>query len=131
MSRLCHCHGAQLEVTAMYLSLNCLIHGEDAKKVFTVQAEKSKNVYILKELIKEKKALNHVDASDLELWGVDLRLDELGAEPVQVTNLDIYVKLSPPLKKVSFFFTGDHVDDDCLHIIAKVPASGMSLQPFS
>ena len=47
----------------MSLSLNCLIHGEDQEKMFTVEIAKTKNVSILKDLIKEKNAsrLEHVD----------------------------------------------------------------------
>ena len=107
----------------MSLSLNCLIHGEVPEKMFTVEIEKTKNVSILKKLIKEEKAsrLEHVDASDLDLWMVDLRLAELGAEPVHV-NLDTVSKLSPPRKKLSFFFNHD-IDDECLHIIAKAPGT--------
>ena len=56
--------------------------------------------------------LDHVSASDLDLWMVD----NLGH-----VN---HSKLSPPLLKLSHFFK--HVlDDECLHIIAKAP--GMSL----
>ena len=108
----------------MSLSLNCLIHGEVTEQMFTVEVEKTKNVTILKKLIKEEKAslLNHVDASDLQLWMVDLDLDELGAEPVHV-NLDGYKKLSPPRRKLSSFFNLD-IDDEHLHIIATAP--GMS-----
>jgi hypothetical protein len=52
------------------ISLNCLIHGEVSEKMFTVEVEKTKNVSILKKLIKEEKAphLEHVAASDLDLW---------------------------------------------------------------
>ena len=54
---------------------------------------------------------------------VDFSLEELRAEPVHV-NLDTYLKLSPPRRKLSSFFTGDHVvDDECLQIIAKVPGT--------
>ena len=102
------------------ISLNCLIHGEVPEKMFTVKINKTENVSMLKDLIKEKKAsrLEHVDASDLDLWMVDLRLDDLGAEQVLV-NLDTYQKLSP-CKTLSSFL--DHImDDDHLHIIAKTP----------
>ena len=116
----------------MSLSLNCLIHGEVQEKTFTVKIEKTENVSILKKLIKEEKAphLDHVAASDLDLWmAADLHLDEFGEGPVHV-NLDTYLKLSPPRKKLSSFFTdGRIVDDECLHIIAKVP--GTLLQSFS
>jgi hypothetical protein len=117
---------SQIGTIAMSLSLNCLIHGEVQEKMFTLEIEKTKNVSILKDLIKEKKAphLDHVAASDLQLWKVDLSLDELGEEPVH-DNLDNYSssKLSPPRRKLSFFFNGA-LDDEHLHIIAEAP--GMS-----
>ena len=108
---------------AMSLSLNCLIHGEVQEQMFTVEIEKTKNVSILKDLIKEKKAsrLEHVDASDLVLWRFDHNLDELGSKPVNV-NLDTYSKLSPPRMKLSFFFNGT-LDDELLHIVAKAPGT--------
>jgi hypothetical protein len=107
----------------MSFSLNCLIHGDDQEKLFTVKIDKTENVSILKKLIKEEKAhhLDHVDASDLNLWKLDLCLDELGAEPVHV-NLDKYSKLSPPRLKLSSFFNGP-LDDERLHIIAKAPGT--------
>ena len=107
----------------MSLSLNCLIHGEVQEKMFTVEVEKTKNVSILKDLIKEKKAsrLEHVDASDLDLWKVDLRLDGLGAKPVNV-DLNTCSKLSPPRMKLSSFFNGT-LDDELLHIVAKAPGT--------
>ena len=97
--------------------------------MFTVEVLKNKNVSILKDLIKEKKAphLNHVAASDLELWMVNIHLDGLGAKPVNV-DLDIQSKLSPPGKKLSSFFYGA-LNDESLHIIAKAP--GISHQSFS
>jgi hypothetical protein len=90
--------------------------------MFTVEVEKTKNVSILKKLIKEEKAphLDHIAASDLDLWMVDLNLDELGEKPVDI-KLDTYTKLSPPRKKLSIFF--DVMDDDHLHIIAKTPST--------
>ena len=121
------CSGASaaLQPLAMSLSLNCLIYGEVQDKMFTVEVEKTKNVSILKNLIKEEKAryFNHIDASDLDLFQVSIPMDELGAEPVHV-NLDAYQKLSPR-KKLSYFFNGT-LDDERLHIIAKAP--GMSHQ---
>jgi hypothetical protein len=49
------------------LSLNCLLLNDDSKRVFTVEIPETKNVSILKELIKGKKAphLDHLAASDL------------------------------------------------------------------
>lgn len=55
-------------------TLNCLLLNDDPTKVFTVEIPETKNVSVLKELIKEKKArqLAHLDASDLILWKVKL-----------------------------------------------------------
>jgi hypothetical protein len=109
----------------MSLSLNCFLLGDDPDRTFTVKVPKTDNVYILKSLIKEKKAphLNHVAASDLDLWKADFPIDDLATELGNI-NLALYPKLSPPTKKLTTFFT-DAVDD-CLHVIAKAP--GMSRQ---
>ena len=107
------------------LSLNCLVLGDDLKKVFTVKIDKTENVSILKKLIKEENAphLDHLAPSELNLWMFDRHLNELGAEPAHV-NLDAYSKLSPPNKKLSFFFNYI-MDDDHLHIrvIAETPGT--------
>jgi hypothetical protein len=73
----------------MSLSLNCLIHGEDQEKMFTIEIEETKNVSILKKLIKEEKAphLDHVAASDLDLWNVSM--DPKRRESVYVTSCSI------------------------------------------
>ena len=82
-----------IRTIAMSLSLNCLVLGDELEKIFTVEVEKTKNVSILKKLIKEEKAphLDHVAASELDLWMVDRCLDErkLGAELVLDTQSKI------------------------------------------
>src|SRR6266567_4298754 len=106
----------------MSLSLNCLIVGDDPDRMFTVEIQKNKNVSILKDLIKEKKArhFEHVDASDLDLWQLSFPIDDLETE-LRNINLGGYQKLSPPSKKLTTFFTD--VADDCLHVIAKAPGT--------
>jgi len=54
------------------LSLNCYLLGDDSTKVFTVEVPESKNISILKKMVKEEKArhLAHLDPSDLTLWKV-------------------------------------------------------------
>ena len=54
------------------LSLNCLILGDEPDRLFTVTIEKTKNVSVLKKLIKGEKPsrLKDIDASDLDLWRV-------------------------------------------------------------
>ena len=116
----------------MSFSFNCLIHGENPPRLFTVEIEKTKNVSTLEKLIKKEEAsfLKDVDASDFEIWmvNVDLHLDELGAEPVYVNpDIDV-INLSSSRMELSFLF-GDIVKPDCLHIIAK--AFGTLLQSFS
>ena len=105
----------------MSLSLNCLILGDSPDRMFTLEVEETKNVSILKKLIKEENSssFGNVDSKNIDLWMVDLRLDELGAEPVHV-NLDAYSKLSPPRFKLSSFFKGT-LDDERLHVIAEAP----------
>jgi len=106
----------------MLHSLNCFILGDDPDRIFTVKVPKTENVSILKDLIKEKKAphLDHVAASDLDLWQVSFPIDDLETE-LRNINLAGYQKLSPPSKKLTTFFTD--VADDCLHVIAKAPGT--------
>jgi hypothetical protein len=58
----------------MMLSLVCYLLGDDLKRYFVVEIEENETISILKDLIKEKKAphLDHVAASDLDIWKVDL-----------------------------------------------------------
>jgi len=112
---------------AISLSLNCLILGDTQERLFIVKILNTECATVLKDRIKEEKAphLNHIAASDLDLWKVDLPLDELGAEPVHV-NLDN--KLSPPRWPLSSFFK-DTVDDQHLHVIVKAPVTPPALDP--
>jgi hypothetical protein len=112
-----------LSIIAMSLSLNCLVLGDEPEKMFTLEVEKTKNVSILKDRIKEKNSnsFGNIDSKNIELWKFDLPLDELGEEPVHI-NLDTCTKLSPSRLKLSSFFKGT-VDDEHLHVIAKAPGT--------
>ena len=103
------------------LSLNCFVFGDEPDRVFTVRINKNKNVRILKDLIMEEKAshLNHVDASDLVLWKVDLSIDDLKAGLADF-ELD---PQSTPLKSLLMFEDVRHQD---IHVLVKAP--GMSRQ---
>jgi hypothetical protein len=97
--------------------------------MFTVEIQKRENVRILKGLIKEEKFphLNHIAASDLDLWKVSqsFLLRGLGRKDV---NIDDCLKL-PPGEKLSVF---EDVADNCLHVIAKAPTRGeFYLDPLS
>jgi hypothetical protein len=97
--------------------------------MFTVKIPKTENVSILKDLIKEKKSphLDHIAASDLDLWLVSqpFLLRDLGQNDV---NIDDYLNL-PPGEKLSVF---EFVADNCLHVIARAPTrSEFYLDPSS
>ena len=115
-----------LEVTALdatqLLSLNCLVLDDDLKKVFTVEVEKTKNVSILKKLIKEEKAphLDHVAASDLDLWNVSIPMDvDTDAKLKNINNLeplDALLRLSDVFPRV---------EESHLHILVQAPTNGV------
>ena len=77
------------------LSLNCLVLGDELDKMFIVEVEETKYISILKDRIKEKKAphFDYAAASDIDLWMVDLCLDNLEAE-LEHVNLDNRSRLS-------------------------------------
>jgi hypothetical protein len=96
--------------------LNCFVLGDDEKRVFPVEIAKHKNVGILKDEIKKKKAhlLSHIDASDLELWEVSFPIDDHASKKSQS---------EPPLrpnKRLYSLWHGNPLDDD-LHILVKAP----------
>ncbi|EDR11781.1 uncharacterized protein LACBIDRAFT_313535 [Laccaria bicolor S238N-H82] len=103
----------------MSLSLNCLILGDDHSRTFVVKIPKNESISFLRDLIKEKKAphLNHIAASDLDLWAVSIPIDHLQTE-LENINLADQQKLSPTKKLTSL----EDVTDDHLHVIAKAPA---------
>ena len=59
------------------LSLNCWVVGDSRDEIFTVKIHKTKNVSILKDIIKEKNIdlFNNFDSKQLRLWKVCLPLD--------------------------------------------------------
>jgi hypothetical protein len=110
------------EVMATDFLLNCFVLGDKKDNVFTVKIPKTDNVSILKDEIKNKKAphLNHVAASDLELWEVSFPIDDHAYKKSPT---------DPPLrpnKRLFSLWHGNPSDDD-LHILIKAP--GM-LQAF-
>jgi hypothetical protein len=101
-------------------SLNCLILSDDPDRMFTVKTWKTDNVSTLKNHIKEKKAprLDHIAASDLDLWQVSFPIDDLETE---LRNFDPAGCPKLPNKKVTTFFK--NVVDDCLHVIVEAPGT--------
>jgi hypothetical protein len=99
-------------------------------KAFTVEIGKTKNVSILKDLIKEMKAphLDHVAASDLDLWNVSIPVDDDTDERLKSINnlepLDALLRLSDVflmLKKVTCTSSFKH----------QLTVSFESFRPFS
>jgi len=96
--------------------LNCFVLDDDEERVFPVKIPRNDNVGILKDEIKKKKAphLDHVAASDLDLWKVCLPIDDPASKEPQT---------GPPLrvnKRLSSLWDGEPSDDD-LHILVKAP----------
>ena len=103
------------------LSLNCFVLGDDLKKVFTVEIEETKYVSILKDRIKDKKAphLNHVAASDLDLWDVSIPIGDNTNEKLE--NIDSFEPLKPLLSLSQVF---PHVEKNHLHVVVRSPIDG-------
>ena len=96
----------------MSLSLNCLIHGENQQRIFTVEVEKTENVSTQR-LDREGEGscahLGHVDSKNIDLLRV-LTSNWMNSETVLV-NLNKCPKLSP------------HMILSSLHIIPKAPGT--------
>ena len=113
------CHGI-IQPFAMSdsLSLNCLILGDEPDKMFNIKIPKTEKVSILKDLIKEKKAsrLEHVDASDLDLFQVSLpRGGDVDAILQNTQPLDSLLPLSRGFPSV---------EENHLHVIVRAPING-------
>jgi len=107
-------------------SLNCFVLGGDSSEVFTVEILKTKNVSILKDLIKEKQShrLNHVDASELILNQVSLPVDDGLEERLKQVDL---APLKPLLPLSQVF---PHVEENCLHIVVQAPTTSEPISLF-
>jgi hypothetical protein len=105
------------------LSINCLLLGSDSSEVFTVEILKTKNVSILKDLIKEKQShrLSHVDASELTVWKVSLPADTITPE---LTVDDEACEKLRSVKKISSIF-GDALVDEHVHILVQAPTGAL------
>lgn len=96
--------------------LNCFVLGDANERVFTVEIAKEKTIGILKAEIKREKAphLDYISASDLEVWKVDLPIDDHVSRTPQIrSSLRINLRLS------SLWPHGP--SDDNLHILIKSP----------
>ena len=106
--------------TMSTLSINCFLLGSDSSGVFTVEILKTKNVSILKRLIKEELSprLNHVVAKDLTAWKVSLPVDTITPE-LTINDGEVYQKLHS-VEKISSIFDEALVDEH-VHILVQAP----------
>jgi hypothetical protein len=89
--------------------------------MFTVEIPQGKNVSTLKDEVKKKKAphLDHVAASDLELWEVSFPIDDLASKQPPALR----PSLRPHRLLSDLFTSGLNVSH--IHIAARVPGTGM------
>jgi hypothetical protein len=110
-----------LHTFAMMLSLTCYLLGDDINRYFIVEIEETESVSILKDLIKEKKAhhLDHVAASDLDIWKVDLPITLLKKSLDELSKLDDNNSLLPDVELSEVFGAPAHKH---VHVIIKLPS---------
>ncbi|KAH9046591.1 hypothetical protein EDB84DRAFT_1264903 [Lactarius hengduanensis] len=103
--------------------LNCLVLGEDPKRIFSVKIPVTKYVGLLKDAIKDKMrpTFDHIDASTLDLWKVSIPVDEHLEANISGMGLERTEPLLP-VKKLSGVFS-DKFEDEHLHIVIQPPAS--------
>ena len=111
------------------LKLNCLIHGDDPSRAFSVTIASGESVGDLREAIflKQKHALRNVDANHVDIFKVSLAHDgNLGAtlkhfQPKDDPSNGIY-HLSAITKQLKAVFSD--IIDDYLHVIVVGPSIG-------
>ena len=103
----------------MMLLLNCYLLGDDPYQIFSVEIEETKTVGILKSLIKEKNApqFNHIVASKLKIWRVDLPVPNF-LQSLEKIKLDDTNSLSPVDDLSEVFLAPDRKR---VHVIIQSP----------
>jgi Crinkler effector protein N-terminal domain len=109
----------------MSLSLNCILVGDSHH--INVKVSQTEDTTTLQKLIKKEKApqLDHIPASDLELWKVNFPIRDLKAQLVQFTSDDVRDSKLPPAKRLSAIFKNG-IEEDYIHVIVASP--GVSRQ---
>jgi Crinkler effector protein N-terminal domain len=107
-------------VIQIVLCLNCVILGDGPDRTFTVEILKTKNVSILKDLIKEKNpsSLRDVDAKNIDLLQVNFLIDDLPTK-AELREESGEAKMTSR-RPLSFYFTGV-LNDEYLHIVVRIP----------
>ena len=106
-------------------NLNCLIRGEDRKRIFSIEIGDDKTIGALKKSIKEEKknAFKNVDADTLVLWEVSTRIDQDFKKRVDNLVLDDENSLMPD-EELGDVFSHKPPATKHLHIIVDQPLDG-------
>ncbi|PPQ70836.1 hypothetical protein CVT26_014041 [Gymnopilus dilepis] len=112
------------------ISLNYLIQGDGRDRIATVKVLKTDNVAALKNSIKADKApyLDHIPASDLDLWHVSLPTDNLAPEPNQMKAILSDDQKLPTTAILSTIF--QDIAPDHVHVILKSPYLSLNCLVF-
>ncbi|KAG2054009.1 hypothetical protein BDR06DRAFT_1008193 [Suillus hirtellus] len=112
----------------LHLKLNCIVLGDNPRRMFPVNIEQMEIVGDLKEVIKDKKRLefDHVATDCLELWKVDLPIDEMIEHNLNNLTLDPMKSLSPVDEMVEIFPDASlckylHIITQCLPAMSSGP----------
>ncbi|RUS35319.1 hypothetical protein BC938DRAFT_472569 [Jimgerdemannia flammicorona] len=123
----------------MSITLNYLIYGDSSPlhQNFPMEIRKTKSFGTLKDLIKEKCSpeLDHITAKNLELWMVDIPLDNpnvlltaLKADPMATIDTVLKGVNLPVAHKVQKYFS-EPLDDGHIHIIVECPHASKRALP--
>ena len=106
-------------------NLNCVIRGEDRKRIFSIEIGDDKTIGALKEYIKDKKknAFKDVDADNLVLWKALIRIDQDLKKRVDNLVLDDENSLMPD-EELADVFNHKPPATKHLHIIVDQPLDG-------
>ncbi|TFK23840.1 hypothetical protein FA15DRAFT_743694 [Coprinopsis marcescibilis] len=103
------------------IALNCLVFGDGADKIFTIEIAPDKNINILKALIREQNldCFAYTALSAMQLFRVSLPIGSTLSDSVWGLESREMDKLMPPTTKISALF-GDPMEDE-LHVVVFVP----------
>ncbi|KAG1784737.1 uncharacterized protein HD556DRAFT_199653 [Suillus plorans] len=104
--------------------LNCIVLGDDPCHIFSVNVARTQSVYDLKKVIKDKNKpqFDHVDATHIDLWQVDLPVDETIEHNLNNLTLDKEKRLWPLTKLQKVF--SEIPEDEHLHIVIRAAPVG-------
>jgi len=109
---------------SIILNLNCWVLGDGATRIFQVCIGTGSSVYVLKEMIKEKKKpeLDHLATDSLDLWKVTIPIDGNLKQNLRNVNLINEESLFPILE-LSEVFT-DPPPRSHLHVVVRPLRNG-------